>query len=134
MTSSARRSVATAQAPDPRGWYSQAIVARGFVFTAGLGPLDPATREIVGVEAGEQTRQVLRNLSVILAEAGCGLDDVVKVTAHLADVDRDWAAFDQACSELFPDPPPARTTVGSALGDILVEIDVVASLPDAEGA
>jgi reactive intermediate/imine deaminase len=121
--------VRTPDAPRPRGWYSQAIVAGGFVFTAGLGPVDPTSRAIVGAEAGEQTRQVLRNLAAVLRAAGCGLGDVVKMTAHLADVDRDWDAFDAACREFFPDPPPARTTVGSQLGDILVEIDVVAVLP-----
>lgn len=132
MTADVRRAVTTAAAPAPRGWYSPAIVANGFAFTAGLGPLDPDTRRIVGADAGEQTRQVLRNLGAILAEAGTGLEHVVKVTAHLADVDRDWDAFDEACKEFLPAPPPARTTVGSALGDILVEIDVIAVVPSAD--
>lgn len=124
-----RRAVSTAAAPAPRGHYSQVIVAGGFAWTAGFGPLDPRTRAVVGTEAGEQTRQVLRNLGAALAAAGTGLEHAVKLTAHLADLDRDWDAFDAACREFLPQPPPARTTVGSALGDILVEIDVVALVP-----
>lgn len=60
----------TATAPAPRGHYSQAVVAGDFLYTAGLGPLDPVTRHIVGTDdVAEQTRQVFRNLSAILAAA-----------------------------------------------------------------
>jgi reactive intermediate/imine deaminase len=126
--------LATTAAPAPRGAYEQGVVAGDYVYTAGLGPLDPATRAIVGAEAGEQTRQVLRNLAAILAAAGATLADVVKVTAHLADSERDWDAFDTAYREFFVPPYPARTTAGSQLGDILVEIDVVAYRPRGGGA
>jgi 2-iminobutanoate/2-iminopropanoate deaminase len=124
-----RHAITTGAAPAPRGWYSPAVVAGGVVYTAGLGPLDPEHRTVVGTDAGEQTRQVLRNLAAILQAAGSDLEHVVKLTAHLADVDRDWDAFDAACREFLPGPPPARTTVGSVLGDILVEIDVIAIVP-----
>ncbi|MGZ0147026.1 RidA family protein [Kribbella sp. WER1] len=120
-------SVSTSAAPAPRGHYSQARIAGDLVFTAGLGPLDPATRELVGPgDAAEQTRQVFRNLSAILAEAGCGLQDVVKVTAFLQHPDRDWDGYDSVFPEFFTPPYPARLTAGADLGDILVEIEVVA--------
>jgi reactive intermediate/imine deaminase len=117
----------TAHAPQPAGPYSQAVVANGFVYTAGFGPQDPdGGRVAQGV--GDQTRQVLRNVRSVLAEHGMDLDDCVKTTVHLADL-ADFAEFNAAYEEFFTQPYPARTTVGSQLADILVEIDVVAALP-----
>lgn len=125
--STARKTeIRTSDAPTPRGAYSQGIAVGDVVYTAGLGPLDPKTKEIVGDEAGEQTRQVMRNLAAILAAHDCSLDDVVKVTAHLQHTERDWEAFNTAYAEFFTPPYPVRTTAGSNLGGILVEIDVVA--------
>jgi enamine deaminase RidA (YjgF/YER057c/UK114 family) len=98
------------------------------MFTAGFGPVDPATGQIVGAEIGEQTRQVLRNIGTVLASAGLGFGDVVKSTVHLADVTRDFAGFNAAYAEFFTEGYPVRTTVGSTLPGILVEIDVVAAL------
>jgi 2-iminobutanoate/2-iminopropanoate deaminase len=118
--------ISTERAPPPAGTYSQGIVVNGLVFTAGVGPHDPQTGAIVGESIAEQTRQVLRNLSAILAQAGTTLRDTVKMTAHLADFTRDFDAYDAVCREVFTAPYPARTTVGSTLDDLLVEIDVVA--------
>jgi 2-iminobutanoate/2-iminopropanoate deaminase len=115
-------------APAPGGAYSHAVEANGFLYTAGFGPVDPQTREIVGDDIGEQTRQVMRNLGVVLDAAGLGFGDVVKATVHLADIARDFAGFNAAYSEFFGDGFPVRTTVGSALPRFLVEIDVVAAL------
>ena len=116
-------------APAPGGPYSHAVAANGFLFTAGFGPVDPATGSIVGTEIQEQTRQVLRNIATVLSAAGLGFGDVVKSTVHLADVARDFAAFNAVYAEFFADGFPVRTTVGSVLPNILVEIDVVAALP-----
>lgn len=125
------RAVDTPAAPRPAGAYSQGVVAGGFLFTAGFGPQDPATGAVPeGV--GAQTAQVLRNLGAVLAGHGLSLRDVVKVTAHLQHLRRDFAAYDAAYREFFEEPCPVRTTVGSDLMDILVEIDVVALLPDRE--
>lgn len=121
-----RRVIVTDSAPPPAGAYSQGIVVSGLVFTAGVGPHDPRTGELAGESIAEQTRQVLDNLSAILAEAGSTLRDAVKVTAHLADLTRDFDAYDAVCREVFTAPYPVRTTVGSVLDDMLVEIDVVA--------
>jgi len=121
----AKQSIRTDSAPAPAGPYSQGVVAGGFVYTAGFGPQDPRTGAVPeGVE--EQTRQVLRNVRAVLETRGLSLDDVVKSTVHLQDVERDFAAFNNAYREFFAEPYPVRTTVGSTLMGILVEIDVVA--------
>jgi len=116
-------------APTPAGPYSHAVAANGFLYTAGFGPTDPATGKTVGDDVAEQTRQVLRNVGTVLAAAGLGFEHVVKSTVHLADVARDFAAFNAAYAEFFTNGFPVRTTVGSTLPNILVEIDVVAAFP-----
>jgi 2-iminobutanoate/2-iminopropanoate deaminase len=117
-----------AGAPTPAGPYSHAVAANGFLFTAGFGPNDPTTGQLVGDEIEEQTRQVLRNVGTVLAAAGLGFGDVVKSTVHLADLHRDFEGFNRAYAEFFTQGYPVRTTVGSTLANILVEIDVVAAL------
>lgn len=121
------RQVITSAAPQPTGPYSQAIRAGGLVFVAGQRPQDPAT---AGIPDGlvSQTRQVLRNVSSVLEAAGCTLADVAKVTVHLAHLS-DFDEFNAVYREFFSEPYPARTTVGSILRGILVEIDVIAVAP-----
>ena len=121
--------VSTPDAPRPAGAYSQGVVADGFLWTAGFGPQDPVTGQVPeGV--GAQTAQVLANVRATLAARGLDLRDVVKVTTHLQHLKRDFAEYDAVYSQQFTEPYPARTTVGSDLFDILVEIDVVARLRD----
>ena len=117
----------TSAAPRPAGPYSQAIRAGGLVFVAGQRPQDPVTGQI-NDEIGAQTRQVLQNVRSVLEAAGCTLADVVKVAVYLADL-RDFDTFNAVYREFFAEPYPARTTVGSSLRGILVEIDVIASVP-----
>jgi 2-iminobutanoate/2-iminopropanoate deaminase len=112
----------------PGGAYSQGIVANGFVYTAGFGPQDPATGVVRGETVAEQTRSVLSNVSAVLAAHGLDLSDVVKATVHLSNLDRDFADFNKVYAEHFGTPYPVRTTVGSVLANILVEIDVVAAV------
>lgn len=108
---------------------SQALLAGPFVFVSGQIPRDPDTKTIPdGIEA--QTRQALGNVARVLEAAGCGLDRVVKVTAHLTDL-ADRPAFNSVYREVFRPPYPTRTTVGSALEGVLVEVDVVALRADA---
>ncbi len=121
-----------AGAPTPAGPYTPAIIANGFVFVSGQGPLKPGTREIVQGDVQVQTRQVLENIRSILAAAGCTMADVVKVQAHLADM-KDFQAYNEVYREYFPEPFPARTTVQSGLpGPFTVEIDVIAVKPEAK--
>lgn len=115
----------TSAAPRPAGAYSQAVRVGDTVWTAGFGPQDPATGIVPeGIHA--QTEQVLRNVAAALSANGLGLSDVVKITTHLQHLERDFAAYDAVCRTIFTPPFPARTTVGSTLLGILVEVDVVA--------
>ena len=124
-----REPVATAGAPQPAGAYSQGLVAGGLLHTAGFGPQDPVTGRVPET-IGEQTRQVLRNVGAVLGARGLSFAHVVKVTVHLAELRRDFGRFDAAYREFVTPPYPVRTTVGSELMDILVEIDVVAAVPE----
>lgn len=122
-----KEAISIPNAPAPVGPYSQGMVANGFLYTAGFGPQDPATGAIADT-VEEQTRQVLRNIGAVLEVHGASFSDVVKATVHLQHLDRDFAGFNAAYREFFTEPYPVRTTVGSTLANILVEIDVVAAL------
>jgi 2-iminobutanoate/2-iminopropanoate deaminase len=122
-----RQIVRTDQAPDAIGPYSQAVSANGFVFTSGQIPIDPATGQFVSGGIAEQTQQVLKNLSAVLEAAGSGLQQVVKTTVFLADME-DFPAMNEVYATFFGAEPPARSTVQAARlpRDARVEIDVVA--------
>jgi 2-iminobutanoate/2-iminopropanoate deaminase len=122
-----RRIVKTEGAPGAIGPYSQAVVAGGFVYASGQIPIDPATGQFVEGGVGEQTEQVLRNLSKVLEAAGSSLGRVVKTTVFLADMN-DFAAMNEVYGRFFAEEPPARSTVQAARlpRDARVEIDVVA--------
>lgn len=114
-------------APPPGGSYSHGVVANGFLYTCGMGPKDPVTGEIPeGIEA--QVRQTLKNLQAILRVKGADFSQVVKVTTHLQNSNADFTAYDKVYQEFFKKPRPVRTTVGSDLANILVEIDLVVAL------
>ena len=120
-----KQEIRTSESAAPSGAYSQAIRAGDFVFVAGQGPLDPGTGKVVGDTIEEQTERTLENVKAILAEAGAGLADVVKSSVHLSDLSL-FPRYNEVYARYFPDPKPARTTVGSSLLGILVEIDVIA--------
>ena len=111
----------------PIGAYSQGIRAGDFIFVSGQGPLDPATGQLILGTIEEQTERVLENIKIILAAAGATMADVVKVSAHLGDVEL-FERYNKVYATYFPDPKPARTTVGSQLPakGMLVEIDAIA--------
>ena len=120
-----KRAIISPELPPPAGAYSQVVEVDGVVFTAGFGPQDPVTGEVPeGVAA--QTDQVITNVETALATVGLTLADVVKSTVHLEDLHRDAAEYNEVYERRFPQPYPVRTTVGSTLANILVEIDVVA--------
>lgn len=111
--------------PTPAGPYSHVVTAGNLVWTAGFGPADPQTRTIPeGIEA--QTQATIDNVERALRAAGLELSDVVKVTAHLQHLHEHFAAFNGVYEKRFTSSRPVRTTVGSDLLNILVEIDVVA--------
>ncbi len=121
------KSVATGKAPKAIGPYSQAVIANGFLYSAGQIALDPATMVLVGSDVTAQTERVLRNLEAILHEAGSSLGRVVKTTVFLADMG-DFAAMNEVYAKHFGEHRPARSTVAAKTlpKNALVEIDVVA--------
>lgn len=118
--------IKTTKAPAPVGAYSQGIKVGNRIYVAGQGPKNSETG-VVPQTIEEQTVQVLLNIENILKEAGATMGDVVKVTAHLADLD-DFDRYNSVYEGFFTKPYPVRTTVGSKLDNILVEIDVVAEI------
>ncbi|RPJ28658.1 MAG: RidA family protein [Chloroflexi bacterium] len=120
-----KQQISTKFGASPIGAYSQGIRAGDFIFVSGQGPLDPATGQLIDGTIEEQTARVLENIKIILAAAGATLADVVKVSAHLSDVAL-FERYNKVYATYFPDPKPARTTVGSQLMGILVEIDAIA--------
>jgi len=124
----AKRAVGGTQ---PVGAYSPGIVAEGrFAYVSGQGPLRDGV--VSGDTIQEQTRVALGNIAAVLASAGASLADVVRCGVFLADM-ADFRGMNDVYAEFFPDPLPARTTVGATLPGILVEIDCVAVLPDDAG-
>lgn len=122
-----RTIIATDGAPAAIGPYSQAIVANGFVFTAGQIPLDPETMQLVDDDISVQTERVMENLAAVLAAAGSSFDRVVKTTCFLSDLDN-FAAFNAVYGRYLGHNPAPRSTVQVAklpLGS-LVEVECVA--------
>lgn len=126
---SERRRIASPDAPAAIGPYSQAVVAKGFVFCSGQIGLDPATGEVVDGDVETQTEQVLKNLAAVLAAAGSSLDRVVKTTVYL----RDLGAFERVnrvYARFFGTSLPARATVEVSRlpKNVDVEIDCTAEV------
>ena len=120
-----RKVIRTSEGPRPRGPYSQAIVADGFVFVAGQGPVNPSTNELELDDVRSETRRTLQNIRAILEAAGSSLRNVVRVGVFLADM-KDFDGMNAVYREFFTEEPPARTTVGAQLSKIKVEIDCIA--------
>jgi 2-iminobutanoate/2-iminopropanoate deaminase len=119
-----KRAVSTTGAPKAVGPYSQAIVAGGFVFTAGQVPLDPVTGKLIdSPDIGEHVRRVLDNLKAVLEAAGSCLDKVVKTTVFLADL-ADYPDVNRAYAAYFPDTPPARSAVQVAALPLRARIEI----------
>ena len=120
-------SVATNNAPQAIGPYSQAIITGNFIFCSGQIPLDPATMEIVGETITEQTNRVFQNLAGLLDAAGSSLGQVVKTTVYLKDMS-EFAAMNEEYARHFGDHRPARAAVEVARlpKDVRVEIDAIA--------
>ena len=122
-----REVVATHNAPQAIGPYSQAIRANGFIFVSGQIALNPVTQKIVEGGVAEQTEQVIANLEAILKAAGSGLDKIVRTTVFLKDMN-EFAAMNDVYERFFPQRPPARSTIEAARlpKDVRVEIDAIA--------
>ena len=108
-----KAAIHTDKAPAAIGTYSQAIEANGFVFLSGQIPLDPATMEVVDGDFESRARQVFDNLSAVVEATGGALDDIVKLTVFLTDLDN-FATVNAVMEDYFKEPFPARAAVGVA--------------------
>ncbi|MEQ8467074.1 RidA family protein [Coleofasciculus sp. E1-EBD-02] len=125
-----RKIIRTTNAPAPVGPYNQAIAARGeLIFVAGQIPLDPKTGEIIGEnDIAKQTEQAMANLAAILEEAGVQMQDIVKTTVFLSDMNN-FAAMNQVYARYFDEasaPARACVEVSRLPKDVLVEIECIA--------
>ena len=116
-------------APAAIGPYSQAIQSGNLVFCSGQTPLDPNTMKLVGVTIEEQTERVLQNLSIVLKGLGLSLQNVVKTTVFLKDMD-DFQGMNGVYAKMFGGHCPARSTISIRQNplDALVEIECIAEM------
>jgi 2-iminobutanoate/2-iminopropanoate deaminase len=123
-----KRAIQPERVATPKPPFSPVVVSGDHVYTAGQVAFDESGTPVPGgIDA--QVRQALENLRACLEAAGCGLEDVVKVNAFLADL-ADFDGYNAVYREYFADPYPARTTVQSGLPPgLLVEIEAVARRP-----
>lgn len=122
-----KKVISTTGAPAAIGPYSQAIEANGMLFVSGQLPVNAATGKVAEGGISEQTRQSLENIKAILAEAGYGLENVVKTTCLLSDM-ANFKAFNEVYAQYFTSQAPARATFAVRelpLG-VLVEIEAIA--------
>jgi 2-iminobutanoate/2-iminopropanoate deaminase len=126
-----RSVISTGGAPAAIGPYAQAVRVGNLIFTAGQGPIDPVTQQMVPGGIAEQTTRVLENLKAVVEEAGSSFDRVVKATVFLKDLS-DFSAMNAIYAKylVFDGEAPARTTVEVARipKDALVEIELVAEV------
>lgn len=124
-----KKEVKTDKAPQAIGPYSQGIIAGGFVYCSGQIPIVPQTGQLDTGGIEDQTRQVLINVSAVLEAAGTSLDNVVKATVFLQDMN-DFASMNKIYAEFFRAPFPARAAVQVARlpRDVKVEIEAIAVL------
>jgi len=108
-----KKPIHTNDAPAAIGTYSQAIQAGNLVFLSGQIPLVPATMEVVDGDFEARARQVFENLQAVAAAAGGSLNDVVKLTIFLTDLDN-FATVNSVMESFFDQPFPARAAVGVA--------------------
>jgi len=122
-----RSVITTPNAPKAIGPYSQAIRARGLVFVSGQVAIDPATQQVIEGDVAAQTERVIKNVLAILSSAESSLDQVVRTTVFLKNMN-DFAAMNEVYGKFFNAAPPARSTVEVSRlpKDVLVEIDVIA--------
>lgn len=124
------QAVTSEKAPAAIGPYSQAVTVNGMIYTSGVIPMDPDTKEIVGNDITTQATRVMESLKGLLEDAGSGMDQIVKTTCFLQDLN-DFATFNEIYGSFMTgEVAPARSTVQVAklpLG-VLVEVEAVALL------
>ncbi|MBI2951994.1 hypothetical protein HYY27_07865 [bacterium] len=121
-----KKPVSTDRAPKP-GPYSQGMLAGDTLYVSAVGPVDPATGQVVGTTIEEQAARAIQNIEAIVQAAGGTLNDVVKVTAFLSDLAH-FEKFNEVYRKYFRPPYPARSTFQVGLNRSLIALDAVAYL------
>jgi len=125
-----KKIIFTKKGPVTGAPYSQAIACDNLLFVSGQGPVDPETGKVIYGSLKEEVKLTLENLKVILEAGGSSLENVLKVTIFLADMD-DFSPMNEVYKEYFRENRPARTCIqaGKLPFDIKVEIDAIAYIP-----
>ena len=121
------KSFYSSAAPEAIGPYSQAIQTGNLLYCSGQTPIDPLTMKIAADDIGGQTLQALKNLEIVLTEAGLSLAQVVKTNVYLADMDQ-FSKMNIVYAKVFGSHRPARTTIAvkGLPYNVLVEIECIA--------
>jgi len=130
-TFAAKESIYTKRAPNPIGTYSQAIKIGNTVYISGQIPIDPKTGEIIEGNFDDQVNQSLSNVNEIVKAAGGNIDDIVKVSVYLSDINN-FASLNEAMKAVFHLPYPARSVVEikSLPKNAMIEVEAVMQLGD----
>ncbi|NNE35232.1 MAG: RidA family protein [Rhodothermales bacterium] len=122
------RIVSTNDAPSPAGHYSQGVQSRGLLFVSGQLPVDPQTRKLVNASIEEETIRTLTNVRQIVEASGSTLQDIVKVTIYVTDIEH-WPRINEAYADFFGEHRPARAVVpvGPLHHGARIEIEAVAA-------
>lgn len=125
-----KKIVETSNAPKPVGPYSQAVICGNLLFASGQIALDPRTNEIVDANIQKQTKQVLENIGAVLIAAGSNIQNVLKTTVFLTNIN-DFTAMNEIYQSYFSTNSPARSTVevNRLPKNVLVEIECIAEIP-----
>ena len=128
-----KKIIPTEKAPPPAGPYSPVVALGDLIFISGQGPMDMHSGKFINAALEQETRLTLDNLKNILDDVGSSMEDVLKATVYLDDMDN-FSEFNRIYATYFPSNPPARTCIqaGRLPADIKVEIDVIACRKSAE--
>ena len=122
-----KKIIPTEKAPPPAGPYSPVVALGDLIFISGQGPMDMPSGKFVSATLEQETRLTLDNVRAIIEDVGSSMENVLKVTVYLDDMDN-FAEFNRIYAEYFPSNPPARTCIqaGKLPAGIKVEVDVIA--------
>lgn len=125
-----RKVIWTDKCNTPGGHYSQGITYNGILYTSGIVPVKPQTHDVVGDSIQEATRQTMNNLSEVAKTAGTSLENALKLTVYLTNMN-DFKGFNEVYATYFSNEPPARTTVTIAgLLRTIIEIEAIIAIPE----
>jgi 2-iminobutanoate/2-iminopropanoate deaminase len=124
-----RKVILTSKAPQPRGPYSQGVIYNGILYISGQGPIDPVTNKLINGTIQQQALRTLENIKAIIVEAGGKLENILKITCYLENID-DFSVFNTTYKDYFIKEPPARTTVQASKlpGGMKIEMDAIVAL------